>query len=227
MKMTLRALSALLSYPSQDLQDHVSDIRSALAAERALPKAALERLETLLAWIQTQDLLDVQCAYSDLFDRSPALSLHLFEHVHGESRERGQAMISLGELYIDYGFMMVGGELPDFLPMFLEFSSCLPAGEAKQHLSEPAHVFAALEERLSERGSPYAGVFYALIAATGARPDEEALTNLRQRLDKDKSLDEEWEEKPVDFGRPISANKASANVISRIQASSGTRQPRN
>src|SRR5690606_25545130 len=151
MKMTLRALAALLSYPSAELQAHIGEIREALFAEAALSADALRRLQPLLAHLEREDLLDLQAEYCDLFDRSRKFSLHLFEHVHGESRERGQAMIDLGQEYVDRGYLMTSEELPDFIPVFLEFLSCQSRAEASDWLEQPAHVFAALAERLSDR----------------------------------------------------------------------------
>ena len=201
MRLTLRSLAALLGYPSAELQAHVGDIRDALAAEGVLPRPARRRLEPLLTEIETGDLLEVQAGYSELFDRSRALSLHLFEHVHGDSRERGQAMIDLGQQYIDKGCLLESQELPDFVPVFLEFASCLDPAEAREMLGEPAHVFAALEERLADRQSPYAAVFHALIALTDARPDPVALAELNDKAPSDdlSKIDEEWEEAPVTF----------------------------
>jgi nitrate reductase delta subunit len=216
--MTLRALSALLGYPSAELQAHIGEIRGALASERALSRAALVRLEPLLAFLESADLLEAQAAYSDLFDRSPKLSLHLFEHVHGDSRDRGSAMVDLGQLYIRHGFVMSGNELPDYLPLFLEFASCLPVGEARELVSQPAHVLAVFEQRLAERGSAYAGVFHALTTAVAAKPDPEAVAELRAREAEAKSLDEEWEDAPVDFGRPAQAARAATGVVARIRA---------
>ena len=200
MRLTLRALAALLGYPSAELQANIPEIRDALA-EGALPRAARRRLDPLLDRLETGDLLDVQADYSELFDRSRSLSLHLFEHVHGDSRERGQAMIDLGKQYLDRGFLLDGPELPDFVPVFVEFASCLPPAEAREMLAEPAHVFAALEERLTKRGSPYAAVFGALLAAADARPDREALAELEAKAPSDDpaKIDEEWEEKAVTF----------------------------
>ena len=120
MRLTLRSLAALLGYPSEELKAHAGEIRDVLAAERVLPRPARRRLEPLLTSLETEDLLDLQAAYSELFDRSRALSLHLFEHVHGESRERGQAMIDLGQQYIDHGYLLANQELPDFVPVFVE-----------------------------------------------------------------------------------------------------------
>jgi nitrate reductase molybdenum cofactor assembly chaperone NarJ/NarW len=200
MRMTLRTLSALLGYPSAELQAAIPELREAVAGERALPRAAHRRLELLLKRLQTGDLLELQADYSELFDRSRSLSLHLFEHVHGDSRERGQAMIDLGDQYVARGFLLAHPELPDFIPVFVEFASCLPPDDARAILAEPAHVFAALADRLASRSTSYAAVLGALLALAGA-PDREALAELEARAPSDDpaAIDEEWEEKAVTF----------------------------
>src|SRR5690606_3059049 len=151
MRLTLRALAVLLGYPSDELKANIAEIRSALTGEGSLGADMLERLEPLLHSYETDDLLELQADYSELFDRSRKLSLHLFEHVHGDNRERGQAMIDLGSQYARAGFFLDTTELPDFIPVFLEYCSCLLPDEAGEMLDQPAHVFAALAERLDER----------------------------------------------------------------------------
>ena len=116
MRMTLRSLSVLLGYPSAELKDHAGEVRRTIVDEGVLPPAERSRLEPLLAALEEKDLLDPQSAYSELFDRSRSLSLHLFEHVHGDSRERGQAMIDLGRQYMESGFFLEASELPDYVP---------------------------------------------------------------------------------------------------------------
>src|SRR5690606_4937967 len=143
---SLRALSALLAYPSADLLANVGEIRQALEVERLVPPAGRAALEPLLSALEAGDLFDLQEAYTDLFDRSRKLSLHLFEHVHGDSRDRGPAMVDLGQTYIDRGFVMSVSELPDYLPLYLEFLACQPFAEARELLGEPAHVLAALQQ---------------------------------------------------------------------------------
>jgi nitrate reductase delta subunit len=201
MKMTLRSLAVLLAYPSDEIRAHIDDIREALANERALPRAALRRLEPLMERLQADEVLDAQAAYTELFDRARSLSLHMFEHVHGDSRERGQALIDLGKQYIDQGLMMKGGELPDFIPVFFEYASCLPPHEAREALGQPVHVFAALEERLIARGSDYAAVLGAAVALAGIRPDRAAVAELDQKAPSDDParIDQEWEEAPITF----------------------------
>jgi nitrate reductase molybdenum cofactor assembly chaperone NarJ/NarW len=220
MRMTLRALAALLGYPSAELQAHIPDIREALDTDGALPRDARRRLDPLLDSLATGDLLDLQSDYSELFDRSRSLSLHLFEHVHGDSRERGQAMIDLGQQYIDRGFMLASVELPDFVPVFVEFASCLPPAEAREMLGQPVHVFAALQERLVKRASPYAAVFGALIAATGAKPDIDALAELEARAPSDDpaKIDEDWEEKAVTFTGSSHEMGGPTGIIAKIRA---------
>ncbi|WP_173934932.1 nitrate reductase molybdenum cofactor assembly chaperone [Chelativorans sp. Marseille-P2723] len=219
MRLTIRAQAALLGYPSAELQAHIGEIRDALQSEKALPRGPLRRLEALLSRLETQDLLDAQADYSELFDRSRALSLHLFEHVHGDSRERGQAMIDLGQQYVDRGYLLESNELPDFVPVFLEFVSCLPPAEARVMLGEPAHIFAALEQRLRERGSDYSAVFGALVELAGVRPDSVALEELQKNAPSDDpaKIDEEWEEKPVTFTEPHEMG-GPTGIVAKIRA---------
>ena len=219
MKMTLRALAALLAYPSAELQAAIPEIREALATEGALPRGVRGGLDPLLDRLEAGDLLDLQAAYSELFDRSRSLALHLFEHVHGDSRERGQAIIDLGQQYTQHGFLLEGPELPDFVPVFVEFASCLPSHEAREHLSQPAHVFGALEERLSSRGSDYAAVFGALLAAAKARPDRRALAELaaKEPSDDPSRIDEEWEERQVTFTGSHEMG-GPTGIVARIRA---------
>lgn len=201
MKRSLRALAALLGYPSAELQANIAEVRSAMRREGALSAAEQSRLDPLLRRFEEGDLLDLQSVYSELFDRSRSLSLHLFEHVHGDSRERGQAMIDLGQQYLESGFFLDAGELPDFVPVFLEYASCLQPGEAREMLGQPVHVFAALGERLDKRGSDYAAILHCLVALAKARVDADARAVVDDNTPAEDSadIDAEWEEAPVSF----------------------------
>jgi nitrate reductase delta subunit len=222
MKMTLRALAAVLGYPSEELQAHVAELREALASERELSAADRERLEALFGAMEDMDLLDLQATYSELFDRSRSLSLHLFEHVHGDNRERGQAMIDLGQQYLGSGFFLEANELPDFVPVFLEYASCLPPSEAREALAQPAHVFAALAERLDKRGSAYASIFHCLISLAGVRPGAEAVAEIDQNTPAQDSsdIDQEWEEAPISFINSGAHEMGGpTGVVAKIRAS--------
>jgi len=219
MRFTLRAIAALLAYPSEELRVNAPALRSALTDEKALRPRSLASLHALIDRIATSDLIDAQSDYSELFDRSRSLSLHLFEHVHGDNKERGQAMIDLSEHYMEAGFFLDSGELPDFIPVFVEFASCLDAREAREWLSQPAHVFAALAERHAKRESAYAAIFSALLELSGGRLDEEAHEELRRNEPDDdvRHLDKQWEEAPVTFGGAHEMG-GPTGVIAKIRA---------
>lgn len=222
MKLTLRALAALLSYPSAELKENAGEIRRSLRSEAVLPAAELARIESLLGRLEQAELLDLQSAYSELFDRSRSLSLHLFEHVHGDSRERGQAMIDLGQQYIESGFFLEASELPDFVPVFLEYASCLPARDAREMLSQPVHVFAALAERIDKRDTSYGSVFHALVALTKVRVDADAraLVDENTPAEDAADIDAEWEEAPVSFNLGGAHEMGGpTGVVAKIRAS--------
>src|SRR6476469_2003758 len=166
---TLRVLARLLGYPDAALRDHLAEMRDALHAERALSESRLAELDALIARLAQAAVLDVESDYVELFDRGRATSLHLFEHVHGDSRERGRAMIDLAQTYDKAGLFLAPGELPDYLPVVLEFVSTQPAREARAFLSEMAHLFNAIFSALQERGSAYASVLGALLELAGEK----------------------------------------------------------
>jgi nitrate reductase delta subunit len=204
MAKTFKALSALLSYPSVELQQATADLRAVVETEALVPAAIRRQLDILLADIAGGDIYDLQERYVLLFDRTRSLSLHLFEHVHGESRDRGQAMVDLLAMYEERGLAAVKNELPDYLPLFLEFLATLPQAEACDMLGQPAHILAALAERLRKRGSPYEVVFRALTALSTVKPKGEEVSALLALPDTDPldlaALDEAWEEEAVTFG---------------------------
>lgn len=201
---TLKALSALLSYPTPDLAAAIPEICAVLRNEDILAPAQWQLLEPLLSHLSDEDLYDLQERYIQLFDRTRSLSLQLFEHVHGESRDRGQAMVDLKSVYEAGGFEIDGTELPDFIPLFLEYCSLLSEAEARQLLAEPSHVLAALGERLRKKETPYAAIFEVLVELAAVKPTREAFEALVPESDIDmgdlKALDALWEEEEILFG---------------------------
>ena len=200
---TFRALAASLMYPDSELQRAVPDLMQVFSEEELVSKNELQALDLFLAKITKEDLLDLQEQYVLLFDRTRSLSLHLFEHVHGQSRDRGQALVDLRQQYLDTGMELVSDELPDYLPMFLEYLSLLPLDRAKEQLNLCLPIVAALGERLRSRKSAYAAVFSALIGIADGQPDREVLKMLlNQEMDNPQdhdSVDSAWEETPVKF----------------------------
>lgn len=204
MDRTLKALSLVLSYPTTDLQGAMSEIGGVLAADSRLTAAARRALRPLVDALGQDDIYDLEESYVVLFDRSRTLSLNLFEHVHGESRDRGSAMVSLVETYRSGGFEPATSELPDHLPVLLEFLATVPADEAADTLADAAHIFEALVERLTRRESLYAPVFSALIQLSGAKVNSNAVAELLEQPEDDptdlEALDQVWEESEVVFG---------------------------
>lgn len=204
MDRTLKALSVLLSYPSAELQAATDDIGGVISADPRIVPATRDALRRLTRTLGSGDLYDVQETYVTLFDRSRSLSLNLFEHVHGESRDRGGAMVSLLETYRAAGFDPVTSELPDHLPVLLEFLATRPLAEATDVLEDAGHILEALETRLNRRESAYAPVFAALLQLAGAQADSDAVAEMLKQPDDDpddlEALDAVWEETEVTFG---------------------------
>ena len=186
---TYRALAALLSYPTAELVAALPEIGAVLDKQP---------VKGLLAELASEPLLALEERYVALFDRSRALSLHLFEHVHGESRDRGQAMVDLQAMYETRGLKSAGGELPDFIPAFLEYLSLGSRSEVQKLLQETAHIWRALGERLAERGSRYAEVFDALLRLAG-EPALKAVALVSPPEDHE-ALDAQWMDPEVTFG---------------------------
>ncbi len=201
---TLKALSLLLSYPTRELQEAMPEIGSALASETRLTSAARHEIVPLVELLTTGDIYELEEQYVTLFDRSRSLSLNLFEHVHGENRDRGGAMVSLIETYRDAGFEPDTPELPDHLPVLLEFLATRPPAEAQETLADAAHIFEALKVRLVRRQSPYGAVLTVLLQIAAVKADRDAVADMLQKPDDDtndlEALDEVWEETEVRFG---------------------------
>jgi nitrate reductase delta subunit len=204
MDRTLKALSLILSYPTRELQHAMPEIGAVLASDTRLTAAARRALRPLIENLGGRDIYDLEEQFVLLFDRSRTLSLNLFEHVHGESRDRGGAMVSLVETYRAAGFDPVTSELPDHLPVLLEFLATRSPAEAKDTLADAAHIFEALKTRLERRESPYGAVFAALLQLAAAKVDKNAVAEMLALPDDAPAdldaLDEVWEESEVLFG---------------------------
>lgn len=201
---TLKAISLLLSYPTAELQAGMPEIGAVITADPQITSELREALRPLLSRLAQGDIYDVQEDYVMLFDRSRTLSLNLFEHVHGESRDRGGAMVSLLETYRAAGFEPATTELPDHLPVLLEYLSTRNEAEVRDILQDAAHIFAAIGERLVRRESYYAPLFPALVQLAHAQADPAAVAELLVQPDDDPTdldaLDAVWEEAEVTFG---------------------------
>ena len=177
-----RALGALLVYPEAELQAAIPELARTLASEPDV----LRGVQPLLAQLAEGELIELQQGYVQLFDRNPSHSLHLFEHIHGEDRARGQAMVDLIDEYRQHGFEPVADELPDYVPLFLEFLSLCDADEAARLLGDAVHVLAHVAKKLADSGSAYAGVLDALVWLSPVAPEPLTVPPIR---DMDEALE--------------------------------------
>ena len=226
---TLKVLSLLLAYPTGEIAEAAPSFSAVLDEEGLVPEGRRGPLRRLSSQLSGRRLYDLEERYVLLFDRTRSLSLHLFEHVHGESRDRGQAMVELKELYAANGLEMPANELPDHLPLFLEFLATRPLDEARGYLADVAHIVSALEERLRRRRSIYAGVFAGVGALAGAKADRRDVDELLERPDDDPgdldALDRVWEEEPVTFGPGPNAAASCGPDRVAAQIRAGRRPP--
>lgn len=190
--ISLRALARLLAYPDAALRADLSDVRRALHDDRVLDSARLAELDALIDSLEKPDRLAAEAHFVEVFDRGRATSLHLFEHVHGDSRDRGPAMIDLAQTYEKAGLYLAEGEMPDYLPVVLEFASTQPAREARAFLCEIAHILNVIFNALQQRQSAYASVLGALLEICGEKAHA-------VKILPDEAIDVAWQE-PAVFG---------------------------
>lgn len=190
--LLLRALSALLAYPDAELRAALPEIAEAIRDARGIKDKIKQDLIALADEIAHSDELEAEGRYVDLFDRGRRTSLNLFEHVHGDGRQRGPAMLELRQRYLDAGMETTSGELPDHLPLLLEYLSCRDAAEVRDTIGEVAHVLRQLGNTLLQKRSRYAAVMAALLALGG----EKGL-DAHAPVPPPEDLDRAWEEKPA------------------------------
>jgi len=198
---TFKILGLLLSYPNEEIQINMGELKSVLRQENILPAKLEKAVVKFMDQLAARNLLKAQEDYVSLFDRGRGHSLYLFEHIHGESRDRGQAMVDLIEHYKEKGLIISSKELPDFLPLFLEYLSLCQPAEAQELLGEVVHIIAAIGAKLKKKDSAYSTVFLALEKMTDAKIDAEfvrqALIEDDARDDSLEALDKEWEDTPA------------------------------
>jgi nitrate reductase delta subunit len=186
-RYSMRALALLLGYPNQELRANLPQLMEAIDSEAAIPSARRDELRALAAELTRMDPMDVEARYVETFDRGRATSLHMFEHVHGDSRDRGPAMIDLVQTYEKAGLMMAPEELPDHLCVVLEFASTQPPKLAQEFLGEMAHILTAIFSALLQRGSPYAAVVAAVLELAGQKVQAVP-------IEADEAMDDVWQE---------------------------------
>lgn len=205
---TFQILGLLLTYPEGTVYEASDEIMQILFAEKILPQKHIKNIENFFISQKEMNILDAQEVYVATFDRGRAHALHLFEHIHGESRDRGQAMVNLADAYAEKGlYIDDNNELPDYLPLFLEYLSRCEAEEATQMLGETVDVIAVIGRKLKKRKSPYNVVFAALEALSSIKIDDHKVTKAMEIEDANpddlQALDKDWEEKAAFTGDPL------------------------
>lgn len=204
--LALKVISRLLDYPSQALFTHADELVSAINEGPKLSIESKGQLADFVSELTGNDLYDAQEKYDLLFDRGRALSLLLFEHVHGESRDRGQAMVDLMREYTEHGFEVSSEQLPDYIPLYLEYLSEQDESYAREWLSDVSHILTILSERLLDRDCSYRVLFEALIELSGATVEREQIAQSVQKEQPDdtmEAIDKAWEDKEIRFDDPL------------------------
>ncbi|MGB0496658.1 MAG: nitrate reductase molybdenum cofactor assembly chaperone [Kangiellaceae bacterium] len=227
--MILKVISRLLDYPTEALFNASAELTHAVK----ISKMSEQNKNTLIDFIETlcnKDLFDAQERYDLLFDRGRSLSLLLFEHVHGESRDRGQAMVDLMNVYKSKGFEVNSSQLPDYIPLYLEFLSEQESEFAEEWLGDICHLMTMLSERLIERKCDYSILFDSLIELSGIEVNRQEVAEAVQKEERDdtiEAIDKEWEDKEIKFDDPIQAGEQCPSASSGIQKSTNSLNPNN
>ena len=226
---TFKVLSLLLSYPQAEWIEHLDELKHTLEDEKILSKRKLKGISELIDRLQTTDLITIQENYVATFDRGASHSLHLFEHIHGESRDRGQAMIDLIEMYNANGLDINTSDLPDYLPVFLEFLSTGNLAQASHFLGETAKVLMLIKERLAKKKLDYKHVFAALVEIADAKINRKEIKQIVAAEGDENSfenVDNNWVE-PEAFGKNLFKSKdyLHQKVAMNIHSSNPHSQP--
>lgn len=188
-----------MSYPNEQIYQLLDESLPILKAENLLDDKTLEGIGEFCTFFSTRTLVQWQEHYVQLFDYSRGASLYLFEHLHGDSKDRGQAMVDLINIYEEAGLTIDKSELPDYLPLFLEFLSLSTPEKAASYLAEVVDIVGVIHPKLAAKDNPFRHLLYAVIKLSAREPDEKKITMISSMMP-DISLDEAYEEKPVTFG---------------------------
>ncbi len=213
---TYKILSLLLSYPSDELQKFLLDVEKELTEEALLQEDIVDEIAKFCDRFHSLDLTDWQGEYVQLFDYSRSVSLHIFEHIKGDSRDRGQAMVNLMEFYKEKGLHLTAKELPDYIPAFLEFLSTLSISKSAELLAETVNIMDRINEALSDSQNPYSSIFKAIISLSAKQPDKE-ITREMIKNEKPLDLDAEYEEEAVTFGGAACSSEGTSGCKSTIR----------
>lgn len=220
--LILKVISRLLDYPTADMFAAKDELVAIVEKTDELSPQNRTQLVEFIDQLTARDILDAQESYDLLFDRGRALSLLLFEHVHGESRDRGQAMVDLMNVYKSNGFEVDSSQLPDYIPLYLEFLSEQPPEFIEEWLGDVCHLLTMLSERLIDRECYYSVLFDSLIEISGQEVDRQEIAESVKKEERDdtvEAIDKEWEDKEIRFDDPMTGDCSSASGMQQSQHS--------
>lgn len=210
--LILKVISRLLDYPSQELAEHSAELVD-VVNESQLSDDHKSEMSAFITTLAATDLYDAQERYDLLFERGRSLSLLLFEHVHGESRDRGQAMVDLMAEYAEHGFEVHSEQMPDYIPLYLEFLSEQNESYVSEWLGDVSHILTVLSERLLDRECDYRILFEGLIELSGVTVEREKISEAVKKEQPDdtmEAIDKAWEDKEIRFEDPIQSDCESS-----------------
>jgi nitrate reductase molybdenum cofactor assembly chaperone NarJ/NarW len=202
---TYKILSILLSYPEKEIREFLSEVLPNLTSEELLKEREIDGIRQFIEFYAVQELTDWQEHYVQLFDYSRAVSLYLFEHVHGDSKDRGQAMVDMINFYKENGLEINQTGLPDYLPAFLEFLSFQEPLKAAELLAEPVDILEHILNRLKVTGNLYQHILSAIISLSAREPNHELMENTSKEV-LSIDFDKDYEEPQVSFGGDACSN---------------------
>lgn len=224
----LKVISRLLDYPTEALFSASDELINVIRQESSVSEVNKNSLISFIQQLSSKNIYDAQERYDLLFDRGRSLSLLLFEHVHGESRDRGQAMVDLMNVYKSKGFEVNSSQLPDYIPLYLEFLSEQDEPFAEEWLGDICHLMTMLSERLIERQCDYSVLFDSLIELSRIevnRAEVAEAVSKEERDDTIEAIDKEWEDKEIKFDDPVQAGEQCPSASSGIQKSANSFDP--
>lgn len=194
---TFKVLGLLLRYPNKTIIEACAECQKILAEEALLSSERINDMNKLIEYLQNSDLIELEEKYVSLFDFKRLLSLYLFEHSHGDSRDRGQALVDLIAHYEKHKLELQPGEMPDYLPVFLEHLSFFSLEDAMKALAAYVNTISIIEKRLQEHQSLYSAVFSAIRSLSSIEEDgqyvDKIMSGYSKKKDSNKDLDEQWE----------------------------------
>lgn len=223
--LILKVISRLLDYPTQEMFSAADELVEIVETTDELSAKNRSELVDFIHQLTSRNIYDAQESYDLLFDRGRALSLLLFEHVHGESRDRGQAMVDLMNVYKSNGFEVDSSQLPDYIPLYLEFLSEQTPEFIEEWLGDICHLLTMLSERLIDRECYYSVLFDALVEISGQVIDEQERSEIaktvkqEERDDTVEAIDKEWEDKEIRFDDPMTGGCSSTSGLQNSQHS--------